>query len=104
MSTLTHAPSQARRWRWFHRIVLSVLGAYAFTWGVSALAVVALVAAGIGFHEAEHGVLVVAFLVYLGVFMWAFAAPRLSQVWLTVGGGAAVSMAAALWWQHLLMR
>lgn len=87
MSTLTHAPSQAPRWRWFHRIVLSVLGAYAFTWGVSALAVVALVAAGIGFHEAEHGVLIAAFLVYLVAFLWAFAAPRLSRVWWVLGGG-----------------
>ena len=96
--------SRPSRWPWAHRIVLSIVGAYALTWGLSALAVVALVAGGVAFHEAEHGVLVVAFLVYLGVFMWAFAAPRLSQVWLTVGGGAVVSMATALWWQHLLMR
>lgn len=103
MSTLTPPPSRAPRWRWLPRIVLSVLGAYAFTWGVSALAVVALVASGIGFHEAEHGVLIAAFLVYLVAFLWAFAAPRLGRVGWVLCGGAAASMAAALLWQRLLM-
>jgi hypothetical protein len=103
MPTLPLAPLRAPRWRWFHRIVLSVLGAYAFTWGASALAVVALVAGGLDFHEAEHGVLIAAFLVYLAAFLWAFAAPRLGRVWWVLGGGAVASMAAALLWQRVLM-
>ncbi|WP_286746054.1 iron uptake protein [Aquabacterium sp. UBA2148] len=97
-------PPHPSRWSWIHRIALSILGAYALTWGLCALAVVALVANGSDFHEAEHGVLIAAFLVYLAVFLWSFATPRLSQVWLAVGGGAAVSMAIALFWQHQLMQ
>lgn len=93
-----------RRWPWIHRIALSILGAYALTWGLCALAVVALVANGADFHEAEHGVLIAAFLVYLAVFLWSFATPRLGRVWLVVGAGAAASMAIALFWQHQLMQ
>ena len=97
-------PSPPSRWHWFHRIALSILGAYAFTWGLSALAVVALVASGTDFHEAEHGVLIAAFLVYLGVFLWAFATNRLARVWLILGGGSTVSMALAIAWQHQLLQ
>lgn len=97
-------PSPPSRWHWLHRIALSILGAYAFTWGLSALAVVALVASGADFHEAEHGVLIAAFLIYLGVFLWAFAASRLAMVWLILGGGGAVSMALALLWQQQLLQ
>ncbi len=97
-------PSNPPWWPRIHRIFLSIVGAYALTWGLSALAVVALVASGVDFHEAEHGVLIGAFLAYLAVFLWAFAAPRLGRVWLAVGGGAAVSMSLALLWQHQLMQ
>ena len=98
------SPTHPTRLSWIHRITLSILGAYALTWGLSTLAVVALVASGVGFHEAEHGVLIAAFLFYLAVFLWSFAAPRLSRVWFAVGGGAAVSMGIALFWQHQLMQ
>lgn len=48
------------------------------------------------FHEAENAVLMLALLVFLVVFLWAFAAASLARVWAVVAGGAAL-MSAAAW-------
>jgi hypothetical protein len=78
------------------RIVASLLGGYAFTWGFTALGIAGLAALGVDFHEAETGVLLLAFLVFLGVFLWAFAAASLARVWAVLAGGGAL-MSAAAW-------
>ncbi|MDX5410678.1 MAG: iron uptake protein [Thauera sp.] len=85
------------------RIAAAVLGGYAFTWGVTALGTVLLVALGTDFHEAETAMLLLAFLVFLGVFLWAFAAPRLVRVWAVLGGGAVLMLPAAWWLQQFLL-
>jgi len=77
------------------RVSAGLLGSYAFTWGFSALGIAGLVALGVDFHEAETGVLLLALLVFLGVFLWAFAAASLARVWLVLAGGGALMTAAA---------
>jgi hypothetical protein len=75
-----------------NRIIAAILGGYAFTWGFSVLGITSLVALGIDFHEAETGLSLIAFLVFLGLFLWAFAAKSIIRVWLVLAGGAAIMM------------
>jgi hypothetical protein len=46
------------------------------------------VALGVDFHEAETGVLMLAFLVFLYMFLWAFVAKSLVRVWAVLAGAA----------------
>lgn len=78
------------------RLATALLGGYAFTWGFVALGVAGLVALGVDYHEAEVALLLLAFLVFLTLFLWAFAAASLARVWTVLGGGA-VFMSAAAW-------
>lgn len=77
------------------RIAAALFGGYAFTWGFTVLGIASLVALGVDFHEAETGVLILAFLVFLGMFLWTFATASLVRVWLVLAGGAAVMTGAA---------
>lgn len=79
------------------RIAAALGGSYAFTYGACALSIVLLVRGGMGFEEAEKLVFLLAFLLFLGLFCWAFAARRLIGLWAVLLGGAACSTAAA-WW------
>lgn len=72
------------------RITAGVFGSYAFTWGFAAAGVAALVGLGVAYHDAEMGVLMLAFLVFLGLFLWSFAAASLVRVWVVLAGGAAL--------------
>lgn len=85
------------------RLLAALLGGYAFTWGFTALALAGLVALGVDFHEAETGVLLLAFVVFLALFLWAFAARRPARVWAVLGGGALVMTAAAWGLQRSLL-
>ena len=85
----------AYRWHLVSRISAAVLGGYAFTWGLMALGMAALFAAGMEFHDAEHLSAILGFLVFLGLFLWAFAAQSLWRVWLVLAGGGGLMAAAA---------
>ena len=85
----------AYRWHLVSRISAAVLGGYAFTWGLMALGTAALFAAGMEFHDAEHLSAILGFLVFLGLFLWAFAAQSLWRVWLVLAGGGGLMAAAA---------
>ncbi len=89
-------PRAASRLSVAARVIAAVLGGYVFTWGFTALGMAGLVALGGDFHEAETGVLLLAFLVYPALFLWAFAAASPARVWAVLGGGA-VLMTAAAW-------
>lgn len=93
---LRASPSGRTRLSVLHRIAAALFGGYAFTWGFTALGVAGLVALGVDFHEAEKALLLLAFLVFLPVFLWAFAAASLARVWVVLCGGA-VFMTAAAW-------
>ncbi|MBS3936891.1 MAG: iron uptake protein [Sulfuritalea sp.] len=79
-----------------HRLAVALFGGYAFTWGLVAFGVAGLVALGVDFHEAETALLLLAFLVFQPLFLWAFAAASLVRVWAVLGGGA-IFMTAAAW-------
>jgi hypothetical protein len=78
------------------RIAAALLGGYAFVWGVTTFGITALVALGVGYDEARTTLMLLAFLVFLGVFLWAFAAASLARVWLVLAGSG-VALTAAAW-------
>ena len=98
-----HAPGRRKEHAALHRLAAALFGGYAFTWGFTTLGVTGLVALGIDFHEAETALLLLAFLVFLPLFLWAFAAPSLARVWALLGGGAVLMSAAALGLQQVLL-
>lgn len=86
-----------------NRILSALLGGYAFTWGFASLGIAGLAALGVDFHEAETGVLMLAFLVFLGMFLWAFACHSVARVWAVLaGGGAVMTLSAWLIQQTML--
>lgn len=94
MSTSTSSISFAAV---FARIAAAILGGYAFTWGIMALGVALLFAAGMEFHDAESLGYIIGLLVYLTVFLWAFATRSLKFVsLLLVGGGVLMALSASL--------
>ena len=76
------------------RVCASVLGAYAFTWGLSAL----VQGAGpkLGLHDAYFLAELLNFVVFFLAFLWAYAARSLALVWCAFGCGA-VAMAGTAW-------
>ena len=74
-----------------------MVGGWAFTWGFVVLGVALLVAAGVDYHEAETLLYLFAFLLFLAVFCWAFAARSTVRVWTVLAGGAVVMTVAASW-------
>ncbi|ROR02372.1 hypothetical protein EDF72_1493 [Delftia acidovorans] len=85
------------------RIAAAVFGGYAFTWGFIALGVVLMFAAGMEFHDAEHLGYILGFLVFLTVFLWAFAAQSLPRVWAVLAGGGIVMIGCASLLQQMLL-
>lgn len=85
-----------------NRIVAALLGGYAFTWGFTALGIAGLVALGVDFHEAETGVLLLSFLVFLGLFLWTFAARNMLKVWgVLLAGALSMTCIALVLQSHL---
>jgi hypothetical protein len=79
------------------RVAAGLLGSYAFVWGAITLCTILLVAAGVRYGEALTLMYLLAFLVFLVCFCWAFAAASLVRVWsILAGGGVVMSLAAWL--------
>lgn len=78
------------------RVAASLLGGYAFVWGFVSLGITLLVAAGMPYQEAQPLLFLLAFLVLLGLFCWAWSAASATRVWLVLAGGGA-AMTAAAW-------
>ncbi len=72
------------------RVAGALLGGYAFVWGFTALLMAAALALGAEYHDAERLAFLLAFLVFLGAVLWAFAGSKLWRVWLVLAGGGAV--------------
>ena len=85
------------------RVAAALVGGYAFTWGFTAFGIAGLVALGLEFHEAQMGVYLLAFLLYLGLLIWAFAAASLGRVWAVLIGGATLMILAARALQQALV-
>lgn len=85
------------------RTLAAVLGGYAFTWGLVAFGMAAMVAADMEFHDAEHLSAIIGFLVFLTIFLTTFAARNMVRVWLVLVGGAVILAAAATGIQSLVV-
>lgn len=107
-TALPNGPGQVasrghKRQATFHRLAIALLGGYAFTWGFIALGMAALVALGVDLHAAETALLLLAFLVFLSLFLWAFATASLVRVWAVLAGGGVLMTAAAWGLQRALL-
>jgi hypothetical protein len=78
------------------RVGAGVLGGWLFTWGSTTLGIALLVAAGMPYGEARTFLYLLAFVVFLVAFLWAFASASVLRVWLVLGGGGA-AMTVAAW-------
>jgi len=78
------------------RIGASLLGGYLFVWGFTVAAIMLASLAGMSYEDARTLAYLLAFLVYLAVFLWAFAERHLLRVWLRLAGGG--SLLSALAW------
>ena len=78
------------------RIAAGLAGGYDFTWGFVTLGIAMLLAVGVSFGEARTLIFLVAFLLLLVVFFWAFIATSLARVWLVLLGGGA-TMTGIAW-------
>ena len=78
------------------RIAASLIGGYAFVWGFTTLGIALGVAAGMRYLEARTLMYLLAFVVFLVVFCWAFAAARLLRIWTVLAGGG-VAMTGIAW-------
>lgn len=85
------------------RILAAIFGCYAFVWGVVALGVAALHGAGLEYHAAEQAMMILAFLLYLALFLWAFAAASVLRVWVILAVGSALMLAAAWQLQRMII-
>lgn len=78
------------------RVAASLFGGWLFVWGFVTLAITAQVALGQPYGEAHTAAMLLAFIVFLVVFCWSFAAARLARVWAVLLGGGLL-MTAAGW-------
>jgi hypothetical protein len=82
------------------RVGAGLLGGYAFVWGFTSLGITLGVAAGMPYVEAQTLLYLLAFLVFVAVFCWAFAAASAARVWGVLAGSGGL-MTLGAW---LLMR
>ena len=69
------------------RIGAALLGGYGFVWGFTCLCIACGMLAGMPYSDAQTLAFLIAFLLFLGVFVWAFAARRVAVVWVALAGG-----------------
>lgn len=77
------------------RVGASLVGSYAFVWGFISVGIALGVAAGMPYAEAQALLYLLAFLVFLAGFCWAFVAASAARVWAVLGGGGALMTGAA---------
>lgn len=79
------------------RLAAALLGGYAFCWGFVSLAIAGLGATGATYEDASQLAMMLAFPLFLVLFLWAFAARSLHRVWLVLFAGAVTLTLAAHW-------
>jgi hypothetical protein len=77
------------------RVAAGLLGGYGFVWGFVTLGIAVLMAGGMPYDDARTTLYLLAFLLFLSLFCWAFAAASLWRVWAVLFGGGAVMTGAA---------
>jgi hypothetical protein len=74
------------------RVAASLLGGYAFVWGFVTLGIALLLLAGMPYDDARTLCFLLAFLVFLSCFCWAYVPASVARVWgVLAGGGAAMT-------------
>jgi hypothetical protein len=77
------------------RVSAALLGGYGFVWGFTTLGIVAATAAGFSYGDAQTMIYLLAFLVFLVAFLWAFSARSMVRAWSVLAGGGALMTCAA---------
>jgi hypothetical protein len=77
------------------RIAAAVLGGYAFVWGFTTLTIAVALSMDTPYDEAQTLAYLLAFLVFLGAFLWTFAVRSVLRAWLVLAGGGALMTAIA---------
>ena len=93
---LQKAADRPAAWQIASRVAAGLLGGYGFVWGFVAFGTALLVSWGMPFDEARSLAYLLAFVVYLVLFCWAFAAASVARVWAVLAGGA-VLMTGTAW-------
>jgi hypothetical protein len=71
------------------RVTASLLGSYALVWGFVSLGIPLGVASGMRYEDSQTLLFLLAFLLFVACFCWAFTAPSVLRVWLCfLGGGS----------------
>jgi hypothetical protein len=78
------------------RIAAAVLGGYAFVWGFTTLLIALALVLRLPYGDAQTTAYLLAFLVFLAAFLWAFSVRRVLPAWLVLGGGG-VAMTTLAW-------
>lgn len=78
------------------RIVASLAGGYVFVWGFTVLTIALGVATGMAYDEVRMLAYLLAFLIFLTAFCWAFVEQSLARVWVVLAGGGS-AMTALAW-------
>lgn len=79
----------------FSRVVAALAGGWLFVWGCTTLGISLGLLAGVPYRESVELAYLLAFLLFLIVFCWAFAAASVVRVWVVLaGGGGLMSLAA----------
>lgn len=77
------------------RVAAAVFGGYAFVWGFTTLLIAVALSLRLPYGDAQTTAYLLAFLVFLAVFLWSFAARRVVVVWSVLAGGGAFMTALA---------
>ncbi len=83
---------------WFpiaSRIAAGLFGGYAFVWGFTTLLIALGLTIGADLDDSWTLAYLLAFLIYLVAFLWAFAAASLLRVWIVLAGGGGLMTGAA---------
>ena len=84
------------RWRIVSRVAASLVGGWLFVWGFTTLGIALALSAGMRYGQAQTLLYLLAFVVFLTLFCWAFAAASVMRVW-AVSAGGGVAMTGLAW-------
>jgi hypothetical protein len=73
-----------------NRVAASLLGGWVFVWGAVTLGIALAMTAGMPFDQARTLMYLLAFLIFLVAFLWAFATSSVRTVWLVLAGSGAL--------------
>lgn len=84
------------------RTTTGLIGGWAFTWGFVTFGIVALVASGVGYEDAQLGLHLLAFLIYLALLCWSVATRRPLRAAFTILAAAA-ALSVAAWFGSVIL-